>query len=268
MLALFLIFCWALPVPVFALGAATGQAADALVARCSWSAVAKKVVGRTGQQCAQRWRHKVRAEGLIQGYRMGWCPWRACLRGRRLRHVREGARTACDGVEREGRCKRCGLHAQQGGQRRSCGALALQVWRGECMSQEVGQQCSSDTLTLSYHKALRLYNPIPFHDLARWRAAAQVNPNIRKDKWTEVEDRALMRLVKTYGCAWAEISRLMDGRTDQQCMGRWRRHLDPAIRRDAWTALEDGTLQARRRGGRDTDAAMVYLDAVNQMSWF
>lgn len=25
-----------------------------------WSAVAKKVVGRTGQQCAQRWRHKVR----------------------------------------------------------------------------------------------------------------------------------------------------------------------------------------------------------------
>ena len=27
---------------------------------CRWSAVAKKVVGRTGQQCAQRWRHKVR----------------------------------------------------------------------------------------------------------------------------------------------------------------------------------------------------------------
>lgn len=54
-----------------------------------------------------------------------------------------------------------------------------------------------------------------------------------------------MRLVKTYGCAWAEISRLMDGRTDQQCMGRWRRHLDPAIRRDAWTAKEDASLQAR-----------------------
>ena len=25
-----------------------------------WSAVAKKIPGRTGQQCAQRWRHKVR----------------------------------------------------------------------------------------------------------------------------------------------------------------------------------------------------------------
>lgn len=76
-------------------------------------------------------------------------------------------------------------------------------------------------------------------------ARRQVNPNIRKDKWTESEDKALMRLVKTYGCAWAEISRLMDGRTDQQCMGRWRRHLDPAIRRDAWTAKEDASLQAR-----------------------
>ena len=82
----------------------------------------------------------------------------------------------------------------------------------------------------------------------RYKAACarrQVNPNIRKDKWTESEDKALMRLVKTYGCAWAEISRLMDGRTDQQCMGRWRRHLDPAIRRDAWTIKEDASLQAR-----------------------
>ncbi|KAK9846618.1 hypothetical protein WJX81_007698 [Elliptochloris bilobata] len=75
----------------------------------------------------------------------------------------------------------------------------------------------------------------------RWRH--KVNPNIRKDKWTDAEDKALMRLVKTYGCAWAEISRLMDGRTDQQCMGRWRRHLDPAIRRDAWTTREDAALQ-------------------------
>ena len=37
---------------------------------CRWSAVAKKVTGRTGQQCAQRWRHKVRraqAQGSMPG---------------------------------------------------------------------------------------------------------------------------------------------------------------------------------------------------------
>lgn len=34
----------------------------------------------------------------------------------------------------------------------------------------------------------------------------------------------------------------MPGRTDQQCMGRWKRHLDPAICRAPWTAAEDALL--------------------------
>lgn len=60
----------------------------------------------------------------------------------------------------------------------------------------------------------------------------QVNPNIRRDKWTAEEDAKLIELVKTFGVGrWAEIARNCDGRTDQQCMGRWRRHLDPNIRR-------------------------------------
>jgi hypothetical protein len=60
----------------------------------------------------------------------------------------------------------------------------------------------------------------------------QVNPNIRRDKWTADEDAKLIELVKTFGVGrWAEIARNCDGRTDQQCMGRWRRHLDPNIRR-------------------------------------
>ena len=41
-----------------------------------------------------------------------------------------------------------------------------------------------------------------------------------------------MELVRAHGIGkWAEIARCLDGRTDQQCMGRWRRHLDPTIRR-------------------------------------
>lgn len=34
----------------------------------------------------------------------------------------------------------------------------------------------------------------------------------------------------------------MPGRTDQQCMGRWKRHLDPGICRAPWTAVEDALL--------------------------
>lgn len=45
-----------------------------------------------------------------------------------------------------------------------------------------------------------------------------MNPNIRKERWTEIEDLRLTDLVHEHGNAWAEISRQMDGRTDQQCM--------------------------------------------------
>eukprot|EP00951_Prasinocladus_malaysianus_P014405 scaffold109615_cov50-Prasinocladus_malaysianus.AAC.3 len=75
----------------------------------------------------------------------------------------------------------------------------------------------------------------------RWRH--KVNPNIRKEKWTEEEDRHLEALVKEYGFRWAEIARRCEGRTDQQCMGRWRRHLDPDIRRDSWRPAEDAQLK-------------------------
>ena len=34
----------------------------------------------------------------------------------------------------------------------------------------------------------------------------------------------------------------VQGRTDQQCMGRWKRHLDPTITREAWTDEEDAML--------------------------
>ena len=36
----------------------------------------------------------------------------------------------------------------------------------------------------------------------------------------------------------------MEGRTDQQCMGRWRRHLDPSVKKDAWTDPEDKKLMS------------------------
>ncbi|KFM26310.1 Myb-like protein A [Auxenochlorella protothecoides] len=75
----------------------------------------------------------------------------------------------------------------------------------------------------------------------RWRH--RVNPNISKEKWTEAEDNQLTSLVRQYGSCWAEISRNLPGRTDQQCMGRWRRHLDPSVRRVSWHPTEDEKLR-------------------------
>eukprot|EP00235_Prasinoderma_singulare_P008597 CAMPEP_0119164720 /NCGR_PEP_ID=MMETSP1315-20130426/4528_1 /TAXON_ID=676789 /ORGANISM="Prasinoderma singularis, Strain RCC927" /LENGTH=239 /DNA_ID=CAMNT_0007157919 /DNA_START=66 /DNA_END=782 /DNA_ORIENTATION=- len=74
----------------------------------------------------------------------------------------------------------------------------------------------------------------------RWRH--KVNPFIRKDKWTEEEDKKLSALHKEFGNKWAEIARRLEGRTDQQCMGRWRRHLDPTIKKESWSTDEDQRL--------------------------
>ncbi|KAK9908792.1 hypothetical protein WJX75_003000 [Coccomyxa subellipsoidea] len=93
----------------------------------------------------------------------------------------------------------------------------------------------------------------------RWRH--KVNPNIKKEKWTEEEDDRLLELVRVHGNAWAEISRQLDGRTDQQCMGRWRRHLDPAIKREQWAAPEDAALASlHARHGSQWSAISKSID--------
>lgn len=59
----------------------------------------------------------------------------------------------------------------------------------------------------------------------------QLNPDIVRDKWSNEEDSLLVQLVGELGHHWASIARCVEGRTDQQCMGRWRRHLDPTIKK-------------------------------------
>jgi Myb-like DNA-binding domain len=45
----------------------------------------------------------------------------------------------------------------------------------------------------------------------------QVNPDIRKEKWTEQEDNNLIQLVNMHGSCWAEIAR---GMAVRLCIGR------------------------------------------------
>ena len=71
----------------------------------------------------------------------------------------------------------------------------------------------------------------------RWRH--KVNPKISGDHWTEEEDTLLKQLVEVHGKKWARIAKEMPGRTDQQVMGRYKRHLDPNVIRDTWTFEED-----------------------------
>lgn len=67
--------------------------------------------------------------------------------------------------------------------------------------------------------------------------------------WSPGEDEAIGRLVETHGLKhWAALATELTGlrlgppRTGKQCRTRWMNHLDPGIKRDAWTAAEETIL--------------------------
>jgi hypothetical protein len=64
--------------------------------------------------------------------------------------------------------------------------------------------------------------------------------------WTAEEDEAIRDLVKSLGTgSWTTIAESLakeyriEGRTGKQCWERWHNHLDPDIRKDAWTEEEE-----------------------------
>ncbi|XP_061354628.1 transcription factor MYB119-like [Gastrolobium bilobum] len=64
-----------------------------------------------------------------------------------------------------------------------------------------------------------------------------------KGKWSEEEDRKLLKLVEQYGVRkWSQIAENLDGRAGKQCSERWRNHLGPDIKKDSWSEEEEKIL--------------------------
>lgn len=77
--------------------------------------------------------------------------------------------------------------------------------------------------------------------LHRWQKV--LNPELIKGPWTQEEDDKIIDLVKKYGpTKWSVIARSLPGRIGKQCRERWHNHLNPDIRKDAWTAEEEQAL--------------------------
>eukprot|EP01113_Clastostelium_recurvatum_P041091 TRINITY_DN6479_c0_g1_i1.p1 TRINITY_DN6479_c0_g1~~TRINITY_DN6479_c0_g1_i1.p1 ORF type:complete len:730 (-),score=162.22 TRINITY_DN6479_c0_g1_i1:97-2286(-) len=74
--------------------------------------------------------------------------------------------------------------------------------------------------------------------LHRWQKV--LNPELVKGPWTKEEDEMVVKLVDKYGAKrWSLIASHLKGRIGKQCRERWHNHLNPGIKKEAWTAEED-----------------------------
>ncbi|EDX01845.1 myb protein [Drosophila yakuba] len=72
----------------------------------------------------------------------------------------------------------------------------------------------------------------------RW--AKVLNPELIKGPWTRDEDDKVIDLVRSFGPKkWTLIARYLNGRIGKQCRERWHNHLNPNIKKTAWTEEED-----------------------------
>lgn len=75
----------------------------------------------------------------------------------------------------------------------------------------------------------------------RWHKV--VNPDLIKGPWTKEEDEKVIELVARYGPKkWTLIARHLKGRIGKQCRERWHNHLNPNIKKTAWTEEEDNII--------------------------
>ena len=169
--------------------------------------MAKYIPGRTGQQCAQRWRHRVNPNIKKEK----WTPEEDRLLVR-LVHQHGSAWAE---ISR-------GLEVRPSSARSSYSGLVQPAWSYDardawCIKQRLTRacmMCKPRQLAQPEHQQL-----IPGRCLAAASTVWRAGPT-------------------------ADIRHAFErqGRTDQQCMGRWRRHLDPKVKRDLWSPQEDARL--------------------------
>lgn len=69
------------------------------------------------------------------------------------------------------------------------------------------------------------------------------NDNFARGPWTRDEDSLLISLVNAHGPRnWTSLAARMPSRSGKQCRERWLNHLNPDIKKGAWTTDEDEML--------------------------
>lgn len=81
-----------------------------------------------------------------------------------------------------------------------------------------------------------------------------------KGPWTPEEDKLVLLLVEKNGPQkWTQIAEHLPGRIGKQCRERWHNHLNPKIKKIAWSEDEEWILylQHRKLGNKWAEIAKV-----------